>query len=54
MGGLRSSGMTLGGAVMTLVASHAIISNSWRFGYLTLALPILLIVVPLIVIFVAP
>src|SRR5216683_4312755 len=50
--GIAFSGMTLGGAVMTLVASHAIISNGWRFGYVTLALPILLIVVPLIVIFI--
>jgi MFS family permease len=37
---------------MTIVASHAIASNGWRFGYVTLALPILLIVVPLIVIFI--
>ena len=50
--GIAFSGMTLGGAVMTIVASHAIASNGWRFGYVTLALPILLIVVPLIVIFI--
>src|ERR1700694_685872 len=34
--GIAFSGMTLGGAVMTLVASHAIASNGWRFGYVTL------------------
>ena len=50
--GIAFSGMTLGGAVMTIVASHAITSNGWRFGYVTLALPILLLVVPLIVIFI--
>jgi MFS family permease len=50
--GIAFSGSTLGGAVMTIVASHAIAARGWRVGYLTLALPILLIVVPLIVFFV--
>ncbi|MDO8432034.1 MAG: MFS transporter [Candidatus Binatus sp.] len=50
--GIAFSGSTLGGAVMTIVASHAIVTSGWRVGYVTLALPILLIVVPLIVFFV--
>jgi MFS family permease len=50
--GIAFSGATLGGAAMTIVATHAITVGGWRTGYLTLALPILLLVVPLILIFV--
>ncbi|HVA78880.1 MAG TPA: MFS transporter [Candidatus Binataceae bacterium] len=50
--GIAFSGATLGGAAMTMVASYAIQSGGWRFGYLTLALPILIVVVPAIIIFV--
>jgi MFS family permease len=50
--GIAFAGTTLGGAVMTVVASHAIASGGWRFGYLVIGLPILVVVVPLIVIFV--
>jgi MFS family permease len=46
--GIAFSGATLGGAVMTMVANHAIASGGWRFGYLILAIPVLLLVVPLI------
>jgi len=50
--GIAFSGATLGGAAMTMVASYAIQARGWRFGYLVLALPILLVVVPAILIFI--
>jgi len=50
--GIAFAGGTLGGAVMTVVANHAVTSAGWRIGYLTIGLPILVVVVPLIVIFV--
>ncbi len=50
--GIAFSGATLGGAAMTMVASYAIQARGWRFGYLVLALPILLVVVPSILIFI--
>jgi MFS family permease len=50
--GIAFAGGTLGGAVMTIVANYAIASGGWRFGYVALALPILVIVVPSIVIFI--
>jgi MFS family permease len=50
--GIAFAGGTLGGALMTIVANYAIASGGWRFGYLTLGLPILVVVVPLIVIFI--
>ncbi|MGH7779920.1 MAG: MFS transporter [Candidatus Binataceae bacterium] len=50
--GLAFSGATLGGAAITMTATYAIGHSGWRFGYLTLALPILVIVVPAILIFV--
>jgi MFS family permease len=46
--GIAFSGMTLGGATMTMVANHAIATGGWRVGYATLAAPIVFIVVPLI------
>jgi MFS family permease len=50
--GIAFAGGTLGGALMTVVATYAIESGGWRFGYLALGLPILVVVVPLIVIFI--
>jgi MFS family permease len=50
--GIAFAGGTLGGAVMTIVANYAIASGGWRFGYVAVALPILIIVVPAIVIFI--
>ena len=50
--GIAFAGGTLGGAVMTIVANYAIASGGWRFGYVALALPILIVVVPSIVIFI--
>ncbi|MGH7863762.1 MAG: MFS transporter [Candidatus Binataceae bacterium] len=46
--GIAFSGGTLGGAAMTIIASYAIATGGWRFGYAMLAAPIILIVVPLI------
>lgn len=50
--GIAFSGGTLGGAAMTMVASYAIAAGGWRAGYVTLAAPILLMVVPLIMLLV--
>jgi MFS family permease len=50
--GIAFSGSTLGGAVMMIVANYAIASGGWRFGYVAIGLPILIVVVPLIVIFI--
>ena len=47
--GIAFSGAMLGGAAMTPVAQHIIAAAGWRVGYLMLALPIVLVVVPLIV-----
>jgi len=50
--GIAFSGMTLGGAAMTIVANYTIAAGGWRVGYATLAVPILVVVVPLILLFV--
>src|SRR5260370_33500160 len=50
--GIAFAGGTLGGALMTIVANYAIAAGGGRVGYLTLGLPILVVVVPLIVIFI--
>ena len=50
--GIAFSGMTLGGAAMTIVANYTIAAGGWRVGYATLAAPILFVVVPLILLFV--
>ena len=47
--GIAFSGSTLGGAAMAIVANYAIAAGGWRFGYVTLATPILLLVTPLII-----
>jgi sugar phosphate permease len=46
--GVTFAGTSLGGAGMTIVASRAIAHGSWRTGYVALALPMLLIVIPLL------
>jgi MFS family permease len=46
--GVTMSGTTAGGMVMTLVANHAIALGGWRVGYEVLAVPIALVVVPLV------
>ncbi len=50
--GIAFSGMTLGGATMTIVANYAIAAGGWRVGYATLAAPIVFVVVPLILLLV--
>ncbi len=50
--GIAFSGMTLGGATMTIIANYAIAAGGWRVGYATLAAPILFLVVPLILLLV--
>ncbi len=46
--GIAMSGTSLGGMAMTLVADRAIRHGSWREGYLALALPIFVLIVPLV------
>ena len=46
--GLAMSGTSLGGMLMTLVAADAIGRAGWRAGYVALALPMLLVNVPLV------
>ncbi len=46
--GLTMIGTSAGGMVMTLVANAVIARGGWRAGYLALALPIFLVVVPIV------
>ncbi|HXW83121.1 MAG TPA: MFS transporter [Candidatus Binataceae bacterium] len=46
--GLTFAGTSLGGAVMIVVANKAIAFGGWRAGYVAMALPMLLIVAPLV------
>lgn len=46
--GVTFAGTSLGGMVMTVVASQAIAAGGWRTGYLALALPALVIVGPVV------
>src|SRR5262245_20000021 len=46
--GVASLGTSLGGMLMTLVANQVIARSGWRAGYLALALPMFVIVVPLV------
>ncbi len=48
--GLTFAGTSLGGAVMIVVANKAIAFGGWRAGYVAMALPMLLIVAPLVLI----
>src|ERR1019366_7615188 len=50
--GIAFAGSTLGGAVMAVVANYAVGLGGWRVGYVTIGLPILIVVAPLIVIFI--
>jgi MFS family permease len=47
--GVAMTGTSTGGMVMTLVADRAIAWGGWRTAYLVLALPIFVVVVPLVV-----
>jgi len=48
--GLTFAGTSLGGALMTMVGNVAIAHGGWRAGYVTLAIPMFVIVIPLIII----
>src|SRR5215469_2377895 len=51
--GLTLSGTALGGAGMTLVANIAISHHGWRGGYVTLAIPMIVIAIPIMILMVA-
>jgi MFS family permease len=46
--GIAISGTTVGGMIMTLVASSVILGWGWRSAYIALGLPMVVIVVPLL------
>src|SRR5216684_3082739 len=50
--GLTTAGMELGGMVIAIVAGHLDVAYGWRFAYAVLAIPLVVIVVPLYLIFV--
>jgi MFS family permease len=47
--GLTFAGTSLGGAAMTMVGNVAIAHGGWRAGYVTLAIPMFVVVIPLII-----
>jgi MFS family permease len=47
--GLAFAGTSLGGAAMTMVGNFAIVRGGWRAGYVALAIPMFVVVVPLII-----
>lgn len=50
--GIANAGSTTGGMVMTLVAGYAIRNWGWRLAYITLGIPMIVVVVPLVLIMV--
>lgn len=50
--GLTMVGMEAGGMVMTMVAGYLILAHGWRVAYAVLAVPLIVIVLPLFLIFV--
>ena len=50
--GLALCGASVGGAVMTVVANRVISAAGWRVGYLVIAAPLAVIVIPLLLVFV--
>ena len=50
--GLTTAGMELGGMVIAMVAGYLDVAYGWRFAYAVLAIPLVVIVVPLYLIFV--
>jgi MFS family permease len=50
--GVATAGMELGGMIMTLLSARLISTSGWRVAYVVLALPIFLIVLPLLVVIV--
>jgi len=50
--GITTAGMELGGMVITLAAGYLIVAHGWRFAYAVLAIPLVVIVAPLYLVFV--
>ncbi|HVA39409.1 MAG TPA: MFS transporter [Candidatus Binataceae bacterium] len=50
--GLTTAGMEFGGMVITMAAGYLIVAYGWRFAYAALAIPLIVIVAPLYLIFV--
>jgi MFS family permease len=50
--GISLAGASIGGALMTLVVNWAIAARGWKFGYLVVAAPMVLITIPLLIAFV--
>jgi MFS family permease len=48
--GVATAGMELGGVIMTLLSARLISTNGWCTAYVVLALPVFLIVLPLVII----
>jgi MFS transporter, OFA family, oxalate/formate antiporter len=46
--GVTFAGTSLGGAAMTIVANRAIAHGGWRGGYVVMALPVLVLVIPVL------
>src|SRR5215470_8234946 len=46
--GVAISGTTVGGTIMTLVASGLILDRGWRVAYIALGLPMIVVVVPIL------
>ena len=47
--GVTFAGTSLGGMGMTIASNYAIAAGGWRTGYVMLALPMILIVIPLVI-----
>src|ERR1700674_3571609 len=50
--GITMAGMELGGMVITMLAGYLVVAYGWRFAYAVLAIPLVVIVAPLYLIFV--
>jgi MFS family permease len=46
--GVTFAGTSIGGMGMTMVSNYAIATGGWRTGYVTLALPMIFVVIPLV------
>ena len=46
--GVTFAGTSIGGMAMTIVSSYAIASGGWRTGYVTLAIPMIVVVIPIL------
>lgn len=46
--GVTFAGTSMGGMFMTMVSNYAIASGGWRAGYVTLAIPMIVVVIPVL------